>query len=522
MPRFLKRVLAAVTAATVAAALIPAAQASATPPLSWSTCPSDTSVPDGALPLANYQCGMLAVPLSYQDPTGDQIQIAVGRLPATDQAHKIGTLFYNPGGPGNPGRIPPVLTSALHKNFDLVGFDPRGVGASTMAHCFTSPDQLAILQRVAAQFPITAAQASQQISDALTIDQLCADNAGPLFNHMSTANVARDLDRLRAAVGSPTLSYYGLSYGTVLGETYANLFPSRVRAMVLDAVDDPVNWTTGYHPADANVPFSVRLGADGGAQQAFTSFLAACAASTRCAFNTPGANLLDKYNRILDRLVAGPVTITDPATGQPATIRYQDAIARTVAYLTDAANSPELATFWEELSTATTSAAASTANPTPAPAATATPISTPFDSLIGGGATQCADALNPSDPAVWPQIAPATDQRARGFGPYYTYLSLPCVRFPSADPDHYAGPWNHRTANPILLLGNSQGDPDTPYPGAQRTAKLLGNAQLLTLDTFGHGSLNHSQCIDDAVDAYFLGLHTPTANRVCEPDRAPF
>lgn len=537
-----RRVTATLAAAVLAAALIPLAPASASPALVWGACPSDAPSPANALPLSAYQCASLAVPLSYQDPVGPKIQIAVGRLPAVDQAHKLGTLFYNPGGPGNPGRIPPVLTPALHQRFDLVGFDPRGVGASTQAHCFTSPDQLAVLQRVAAQFPITPEQETQELADALTIDDLCARNAGPLFSHMSTANVARDLDRLRAAVGSSTLSYYGLSYGTVLGETYVNLFPDRVRAIVLDAVDDPVNWSTGYHPSDVNVPFSVRLGADLGVQQAFRSFLSACAATTRCAFNTSGANLVDKHNQILDHLSAdGPVTIADPATGQPITVRYQDVIAHIVHTLDDAGNSPALAEYLQLVSTATQTppAATVTAAPintsldrlsadgpvaiaNPADPAPATPISTPFDSLLGGGATQCADARNPSDPAVWPRFAAATDQRARGFGPYYTYLSLPCVRFPSADPDHYAGPWNRHTANPVLLLGNSQGDPDTPYPGAQRTAKLLGNAELLTLNTFGHGSLNHSRCVDDAVDAYFIRLRPPAADTVCQPDKEPF
>jgi pimeloyl-ACP methyl ester carboxylesterase len=507
------RVLATTAAVALAAALIPAT-AQAAPSLQWTTCPAGTSVPAGALPLDRYQCSTLAVPLSYQDPNGTKIQLAVGRLPAADQAHKLGTLFYNPGGPGQLGRIPPVLTSELHQRFDLVGFDPRGIGASTSAHCFTSEDQLKILQRVAAQFPMTPAEAQQQIADTLTIDGLCAQNAGPLFNHMSTANVARDMDRLRAAVHEPMLSYFGYSYGTVIGETYANLFPDRVGAIVLDAVNDPVNWTTGYHPADANIPFSVRLGADMGALNAFKSFLAACANTSRCAFNT-GGDLYAKYNRLLDGLVAGPVAITDPDNGQPATIRYQDVIARLVHYLDSADNSPRIAAFLQAVSTAgPAKSIALQAKPTP--------IVTQFDNILGGGATQCADALNPTDPAAWTRIAPFTDQRARGFGPYYTYLTLPCVRFPSADPDHYAGPWNRHTANPILLLANSQDDPDTPYVGAQRTAKLLGNARLLTLNTFGHGSLNHSQCIDNAVDAYFIRGRMPAANTVCQPNHGPF
>jgi pimeloyl-ACP methyl ester carboxylesterase len=512
MPHVLRRVTAGLAATALAAALIPAAPASAAPPLSWGACPAGTSVPAGALPLDHYQCATLAVPLSYRDVHGPSISVAVGRLPAADQDHKLGTLFYNPGGPGQLGRIPPVLTPELHQRFDIVGFDPRGIGASTTAHCFTSPDQVAVLKRVAAQFPTTPEETEQEIADVFTVDDLCARNAGPLYRHLSTANIARDLDRLRAAVGSPTLSYFGYSYGTVIGETYANLFPDRVRAIVLDAVDDPVNWTTGYHPADATVPFSVRLGADLGAQQALRSFLAACAADTRCAFRQPGADLLAKYNHVLDRLAAGPVTYIDPATGQPTAIRYPDAVSRIIEYLTDAAHSPELARFLQALDTPTAVAAVPMA----------APISTGFDSLLAGAATYCADSVNPTDPAAWPRFAAATDLRARGFGPHYTYLSLPCVRFPSADADHYAGPWNRNTAHPVLLVGNSQGDPATPYDGAQRTAGLLGNARLLTLDTFGHGSLGRSQCVDDAVDSYFIRLRLPAVGTVCAPNRSPF
>ncbi|MFC0435833.1 alpha/beta fold hydrolase [Kutzneria buriramensis] len=512
MSRNAKRVLAAVTAAALAAVMIPTDAQATRQHLTWQACPADTPVPAGALPLADYQCADLTVPMSYPDPDGAQIQMAVGRLPAADQAHKIGTIFYNPGGPGNPGRIPPVLTAALHQRFDLVGFDPRGVGASTPLHCFASPDQLAVLQRVAGQFPTTPDQAQRQIADALTIDQWCGQNAGPLINHMSTANVARDLDRLRAAVGESTLSYYGLSYGTVLGETYANLFPDRVRAVVLDAVDDPVNWFTGYHPADANVPFSVRLAADLGTEQALHSFLTACAADARCAFREPGGDLSAKFDRVLDRLAAGPVTITDPDNGQPVTIRYQDAIVRTIEYLTDADNSPVLARFLQALGTSDAVAVQ----------AESTPITTPADNLLAGGATQCADATNPSDPSVWPRYAAATDLRARGFGPFFTYLSLPCVRFPSEDADRYAGPWDRHTAHTVLLVGNRQGDPETPYDGAQRTARDLGNARLLTLDSFGHGSLGHSQCIDDAVNAYFFRVHLPAVGTVCAPDHSPF
>lgn len=271
---------------------------------------------------AGYQCGHLDVPLSYQDPSAGSVSIAIGRLPAADQAHKLGTIFYNPGGPGSSGRYAPALTPFLHTRYDIVGFDPRGVGASSKIHCFTDPSQLEVLQRALGTFPLTRSAEQQQIADTRTVTDLCEQNAGPLANHLSTGTIARDLDRLRAAFGEPKLRYYGKSYGTYLGETYANLFPGRAGSLALDAVDDPARWATGPGP------MSYRLRGYEDGPRALKSFLDACAA--RCAFD---------YDAILDRLEAGPITVTDTA-GKQVTVTYQSAIARIHTYLTDAQAAP--------------------------------------------------------------------------------------------------------------------------------------------------------------------------------------
>jgi pimeloyl-ACP methyl ester carboxylesterase len=440
---------------------------------------------------AGYECGHLDVPLSYQDPSAGSASIAVGRLPATDQARKLGTIFYNPGGPGSSGRFAPALTPFLHERYDIVGFDPRGVGASSKIHCFTDPSQLEVLQRALGTFPLTRAAEQQQITDTRTITDLCEQNASPLANHLSTGTIARDLDRLRAAFGEPKLRYYGKSYGTFLGETYANLFPARVGSLAFDAVDDPVRWSTGPGP------MSYRLQGFADAARAFQSFLDACAA--RCAFD---------YSAILDRLTAAPITVTDTA-GKQVTVTYQSAIARIHNYLTDAQAAPQLAAFLTAL-----------ANPaSPAPASAGAPPD--IDSLLGGGATLCSDAENPHDPAVWWNYARRADQIGRGFGPYDVYKTLPCATWDLADTGRYTGPWNHPTA-PILLLANRQGDLETPYAGAQRTERLLANARLLTLDAYGHGSRGKSACIDAALDRYFGTGAVPAPGTVCAPDRGPF
>ena len=506
MTRKLRAALVLGAAALTVSALAPVAEAAPAPAgVVWEdACPAGS--PSG------YQCGHLDVPLSYQDPRGAKIRIAVAKLPASEPWHRAGTVFANPGGPGQRGRFAPALTPELHKRFDIVGFDPRGIGASTQMHCFTDPSQVAPLARIVGQFPMSAEEEQRYLADAKAVTDLCEQNAGPLANHLSTATVARDLDRLRDAIGERKLRYYGLSYGTYLGQVYANLFPGRVGSLALDAVDDPVNWATGYRPADAQVPMSVRLGAFRDAQNALKSFFSVCASDVRCAFREPGVDLLAKYNAILDGLEAGPLTILDPA-GVPRRVTYPDAISEIHDALTSAQNSPALGEFLQALTHPVSTP--------PIPPSGGMPDMATIDSLLAGGATVCSDAANPHDATVWPGFARLADAQGRGFGSNDTYKTIPCATWNVSDADRYAGPWNRSTA-PVLLIGNRQGDPETPYEGAQRTERLLGNARLLTLDTFGHGARGRSACIDTALDQYFLRGSLPAVGAVCAPDVGPF
>jgi pimeloyl-ACP methyl ester carboxylesterase len=468
------------TVAALAAALTIPVTA---PGLTWGDC-------DPAH--AAYRCATFEVPLTYQDPAGQKIRLAVGRLPATDQRHKLGTIFYNPGGPGSSGRYAPALTPAVHQYYDIVGFDPRGVGASTALQCFTDPAELATLQKVYGTFPVTAADAPGYLADAKAVTDLCARNAGPLINHLSTANVARDLDRLRGALGESKLRYYGKSYGSVVGENYANMFPDKVDRFVLDAVDDPANWAGVDNP---DVPVSVRLGGHLGSAQALASFKAACG----CSFS---------FEEILRRLGTGPLTVVDPDTGAPAAFTYQSTVNRVHAYLKDAKDAPKLTALLTSLTTAPTTAQI------PSVRTAATTIPTPADSALGGAGTLCADTANPADSGAWPKYAAEANKMVPGFGARDTYASIPCATWPASDPDRYRGPWN-RPTRPILLLANRQGDPETPYDGARRAERELGNARLLSLDTWGHGSLGHSACVDSAVDRYFLAGQLPPKDAVC-------
>lgn len=490
----------------------------------WGPCPEDTVVPPGQQ-LSDYECATAEVPLSYRKPHGQSIELALGRLPAADPDRKIGTLFYNPGGPGGSGRIPPQLTSELHERFDIVGFDPRGTNASTPVVCFTSAEQA---QRAFGwQFPVTRAQERDVVEATGRGTNLCARNAGPLLGHMSTANVARDMDLVRQATGDDKLTYLGYSYGTHLGEVYANLFPEKVRALVLDAVLNPIEWTTGHRPPDAFAPFTYRIGSFDGGQKALRSFLDACANDERCAFREPDAGpreLQDKYQTLLDRLLDEPVEISDG--NQTVTVTYQTVVGLTNSLLYDASASPILAATLQQLYDATSARARTQTAPprVDLPDVSTRPTYAPYTGgLEWFQAVSCLDSANPPTPRVWPRYARKADTSARGFGSLWTYNSLACPTWPASDPDRYAGPWDRETANPILLVGNRQGDPATPYPDARSTKRVLANARLLTLDSFGHTAVGGvSSCIDSNVNAYLIDGTLPPAGTTCKPDRQPF
>src|SRR5689334_19218472 len=296
------RVGAAVVVVVVAWLALGAGSANAK--LSWSKCFGGP-----------FQCTTLQVPLDYARPNGRVISLAVVRLPATDPAHRIGSLLLNPGGPGGSGVAytvfagPDLYTPEVRARFDLVGFDPRGVAGSTALRCFGN-DKKWGPAFTPFPFPSTADEVQQWIAaDRYTIDN-CDQRGGAIADHMATADVARDMDRLRAALGDSKLSYAGVSYGSYLGVTYANMFPDRVRAVVVDGVLDPIAWSTGRGGEAATLPFSTRLHSDVGAQATLNEFFRLCdAGGSRCAFSGGAAA---RYAALAQRLAQQPVTITFP------------------------------------------------------------------------------------------------------------------------------------------------------------------------------------------------------------------
>ena len=253
------RRLLAVALAGVAVAAAPAAAQSplpapATPALAWGPC--------GRAAPAPFECATAAVPLDYDQPAGATIPLAVVRRPAAAPAERLGTLFINPGGPGGSGvdaavDLAPLLPAALRDRFDVVGFDPRGVARSSEVACWTRREYDAAF--AATQVVTGVPSLAQSLRTARGFVEACRLRSGALLPYVGTEFVARDMDLLRAAVGDERLTYLGLSYGTYIGTVYANLFPDRVRALVLDGAYDPAAYRD--RPYDYDEGQYVALGA---------------------------------------------------------------------------------------------------------------------------------------------------------------------------------------------------------------------------------------------------------------------
>jgi pimeloyl-ACP methyl ester carboxylesterase len=539
-------------ATALLANVIPAgALASTAAPVAHTTPATDPAVPVlNWQPCDNgFQCATAQVPLDYHDPHGRMIDIAVIRHLATDPAHRIGSLFFNPGGPGGSGvaALPlwySLFPAQVRAQFDLVSFDPRGVGNSTAVQCYPSlaAEQQA-LAGLPAGFPVGTAQIQTWDRIIAAFDRTCGVSAGDLISHLSTANVARDMDLLRQAVGDPRMNYLGVSYGTYLGATYANLFPRKVRAMVLDGNIDPVAWAAGYGDEARQLGTALRIGQDEGMAATLRAFLTLCgqAAPGACAFSAgSAAATLAKYQALLQRLRQQPLTIG----GQTYTYALVTEIVGEKLYTVE----PEpgepvgwttlaiaLQELWTDSGSAPTAAPVARAGLLPilepaiglAPYATAPAAAAPAAAQAYSGseqaiATLCDDSPNPRDPASYPAQAAFAYGRSGAFGPFRAWTTEPCAQWPAFDADRYAGPWNVPTADPLLVMDNTI-DPATPYQGSLAMAHDLARARLLTVDGWGHTEfLNPSSCAQAYESAYLIDGTLPPVGATCQPDQRPF
>ncbi|WP_280305140.1 alpha/beta hydrolase [Nocardia neocaledoniensis] len=479
------------------------AEAAATPALNWADCE------DG------FQCSTAQVPLDYNSPHGEQIDLAVIKLPAADPGQRIGTLFVNFGGPGPSGvdrlreraRWPWLFSPELRARFDLVSWDPRGVSRSAGAHCFAGAEEQ---EQYLGSFPGTPTDPRDEpefFARSADIAARCGAQAGPILAHASTANTARDLDLLRRAVGDATLTYHGISYGTQVGAVYANMFPGRVRAMAFDGSLDFEGNADGHGADGANVPLDTRQGVAVGIAETFDAFLRDCsAAGPRCAFSAGDPKL--KWLALAERARLAPIMLD----GTPWTFSH---VVSTAGSLSRPETYPDLAVLLQNLFDAATTL------PARVPDALFDK-NYPANRVEAFYTIQCADSTVPTDPAAYSRIAAAEDLHNPYFGRTAVFNAMPCAFWPTRDLDRYTGPWNRETAAPILVL-NSRYDPATPLHGAYAGATQLARAQVVVLEGAGHSSMYvPSTCAEHVKRDYlFTGQLPPNGTR-CGIDHSPF
>ena len=533
-------------------ALAPAASTAAPGSLTATSDPvAGTAAPRVQVPRIRWRdcgradCGRMAVPLDHDRPGGATIDLNLVRVPARRPARRIGAVFVNPGGPGGgaadfaPYAASQMLGAKVRQRFDVVGIDPRGVAGSSGLSCRGRSRT----GYPSTAFPDTRKQVRQwRAFDALE-QRLCAERR--IVDHMSTADTARDMDLVRQALGDEQASFYGASYGSVLGATWAAMFPETVRVAVVDGVLDPVAWTTGRDLPDgtpgSSLPGSGRLGSEVGARDALAAGLAECDAVGRPACRLAGG-ALGRWDAVAARLRSDraaaraiglpysqfvgttlgllyggdPAVIADltfraeralerqedrPATGEP--VEGADSLARTVREVREErADSPFPGPYG--------------ARPEARRAGRRIYIDGGFHGVL------CTDGVNPTDPAAWPANAERT--RAAGgadFGPLWTWGSSACAAWPGSDADAYRGPFTMPDAGRLLVVSNRH-DPATPVSGAYALQDLVpGSRMVLTGDT-GHVATGTNQCATEVVRTVLRTGTTPPEDVLCGREQTPF
>jgi pimeloyl-ACP methyl ester carboxylesterase len=483
-----------------------------------------------------FYCAILHVPLDYRHPGRRSIDIAVIEHRPTGRRRAIGSLLFNPGGPGGAGtqalplayRFFPARLRAL---FNIVSFDPRGVGASTAVRCFpTAQAEQRFFAGLPAGFPADREQEQKWTGAYAALSRRCEKTSGWLLPHLSTADVARDMDMLRRVLGGRQLSYLGISYGSYLGATYASMFPGRVRAMVLDSNVNPVAWATGNGTANS-LSVSLRLRADEGTAQTLNAFLDLCAKAgvARCAFAAGNAQATrTKFSVLLRRLRRRPVTVGSP----PATYTFAKTVSTLDSALAVPVARPGLAPGWQETagllqqlweqSTRNHAAGAVPPRPHPGHAAT-TPAPAPaYPGQEQQLAVTCSDSPNPRDPQAYIVEAARAYAHYGGPGPDWAWSDEPCATWPATASDRYTGRWNKATAHPILLIATTH-DPALPYQDSLAMSRDLADARLLTVDGYGHTAFfNESACAEAYETAYLISGALPPRGAVCHQNHAPF
>ncbi|WP_211238511.1 alpha/beta hydrolase [Actinomadura rifamycini] len=463
----------AIAAAAPAASAASAASTVGPPPaprITWTACGDD----GGA------QCGTLALPVDWDDPDGAAFELAVARRTARDPGARIGTLVFGPGGPGDSGVHRVVdgidrFSEDVQRRFDIVSFDPRGVGASAPIRCSTE-----VLGARPSPVMASPEDFAETVAYNARAREDCTEHSGPIYDNADTLSTVKDLDAIRRALGESRLTFHGSSYGTLLGEQYAEAYPGRVRAMVLESVVD-------HSRRDARSFLTSQAWA---AQDSFDEFVKWCDRTSDCALH--GRDVRAVWRDLRERARRGDLDgLSEPALVHIAFRAFYGPdwgeLARTIADL-DAGKEPP--------------AAKAAGGPTAAD---------PFTGVF------CSDwSLPVRDHAHWERLM----RRVAKVAPDMTYTRpvqavAACLGSPRpvANPQHRLDVRGLRTP---ILLANARHDPASGYNWATNAARQLGReGVLLSYEGAGHGSYDRGACMRGTVDRYLIDLEVPAPGTSC-------
>ncbi len=431
------------------------------------------------------------MPIDYAKPRGATMRVAVIRKPAT--GHSRGSLIINPGGPGASGvdyaRGSASTFSGVTSTFDLVSFDPRGVGRSKPIRCETSAQLDAFV--AVDPTPDTAAERAAMLRSSRAFADACYRRNGQYLEHVGTIDAARDMDVLRAALGDRKLTFYGASYGTYLGAKYAQLFPHRIRAMVLDGALDPRQPTAAENRVQA-IGFETDL----------RDFLANCANSSSCPF--PSSDTEGGLDRLAARIDAHPLAVGSRHLGPG---EFFEGLALGL-YSTS---------YWSALRKALGDAQKGDGRYLLAFSDVLTdrqPDGSYSNLIESNLAINCIDRPAPRQVSAYDDSARAFAREAPHFGEPIAYGSLPCA-FWHVPPVEQAHAVHAPGAPPIVVIGTTR-DPATPYVWAKALARQLSSGVLVTYDSDGHTAYEHGNgCIVSAVNGYLNHRTVPRDGLRC-------
>jgi pimeloyl-ACP methyl ester carboxylesterase len=442
------------------------------------------------------ECATVSVPLDYDRPNGQAISIAVKRDPADDQANRIGSLFINPGGPGGSG-VDYVdfvgFDDVVANVYDVVGFDPRGVGRSTPVDCVSDADLDAYI--ASDPTPDDAAEVEEMEDIWTDFSEGCVERSGPLVEHMSTVEVARDIDLMRQLLGDDSLYYFGASYGTYIGATYAGLFPQNVGRLVLDGAVNPLEERRQTHIDQA-----------AGFEKALTAYLEYCVGEGDCPL---GDDVEGARQRLIDLLAEIDTDPLPTSTDREVTeglaflgvvypLYSRDLWSYETASLAEAVDGSGdtmllLADLYSQRKAdGTYQSNSSEAQP----------------------AVNCLD--HPEDESLAEIEAGGEDfiEASPVFGPAAQWWSYGCSNWPVSSTEEVPD-FSVPGAAPIVVVGTTR-DPATPYESAVELAEILDSGVLLTRDGDGHTAYGMgNQCINDAINSYLVEGTPPTDGTTC-------